>query len=542
MDPKELLSALSDPAAFPDAGPDVRVVQTHISMVFLTGERVYKVKKPVAFWGLVDYRTLEQRRRYCEEEVRLDRRFAPEIYLGVLPVVRDAAGRVRVGGEGEILDYAVVMRRWPDGSTLEDRIRAGTAVHDDVVAIARWLAAFHATAAGSETVAFEGRPEVYEGVVDANLRGTQAAVPALFPADLHGAFADRIHRRLRDARPTLDRRARERRLVDGHGDLRAEHAVWIPGGGGGEGAGSDSGSGVWRLVDGIEFSTTLRSIDPLSDVAFLAMDLAALGRRDLSHALLSAYLEARPDADAAELLPIYLAQRAHVRAAVGARVAVDANVGAVAREAGRRSALRHLVLATAYAFTGDRPPLVVIAGPSGVGKSAIARELAPLLDADEIASDRVRKELAGLAPTARVTGAAQDALYSPEMSVRTYAEIVARARAALVAGRGAILDATFLKRAWRETAYAMARGVGARVVLLWCEAPPEVVRERLAARAATNTDPSDATVEVYARQLADCERPTGAEPVPTIRFDTREAPSAVVGAVGSALWGAAGPG
>jgi len=542
VDPRELLSALSDPAAFPEAGPDVRVVQTHISMVFLTGDRVYKVKKPVAFWGLVDYRTLERRRHYCEEEVRLDRRFAPEIYLGVLPVVRDAAGRVRLGGEGEILDYAVVMRRYPDGSTLEDRIRAGTAVRDDVVAIARWLAAFHAKAAGNASVAFEGRPDVYEGVVDANLRGTQAAVPALFPADLHRAFAEKIHRRIADARDTLDRRVRERRLVDGHGDLRAEHAVWIAGGGGGAGAGPGSGPGVWRLVDGIEFSTTLRSIDPLSDVAFLAMDLAALGRRDLSHALLDAYLEARPDADAPELLPIYLAQRAHVRAAVGARVAVDANVGAPAREAGRHSAVRHLVLATAYAFTGDRRPLVVLAGPSGVGKSAIARELAPLLDADVISSDVVRKELAGLSPTARSTGAARDALYAPEMSVRTYAEIIARARVALAAGRGAILDATFLKRPWRDAAYAMAREVGARVVLVWCEAPVEVVRERLAARAAANADASDATFGVYERQLAECEPPTSAEPVPVVRFDTREAPPAVVGAIGSALWGATGPG
>ena len=537
MDPRELLTALSDPAAFPEAGPDVRVVQTHISMVFLTGERVYKVKKPVAFWGLVDYRSLERRRHYCEEEIRLDRRFAPEIYLGVLPVVRDATGRVRVGGEGEILDYAVVMRRYPEGSTLEDRIRAGTAVRDDVVAIARWLAAFHAKAAGNASVAFEGRPDVYEGVVDANLRGTQAAVPALFPADLHRAFAERIHRRIADARDTLDRRVRERRLVDGHGDLRAEHAVWIEGGGGG-GTGAN---GAWRLVDGIEFSTTLRSIDPLSDVAFLAMDLAALGRRDLSHALLDAYLEARPDADAPELLPIYLAQRAHVRAAVGARVAVDANVGALAREAGRHSALRHLVLATAYAFTGDRPPLVVLAGPSGVGKSAIAHELSPLLDADVIASDVVRKELAGLPPKVRVTGAAQDALYSTEMSVRTYAEIVARARAALAAWRGAILDATFLKRAWRESAYAMARAADARPVLVWCDAPLEVVRERLAARAAADTDASDATIEVYERQLAEREPPTGAEPVPVVRFDTREAPAAVVGAIGSALWGAVGP-
>ena len=534
MDPRELLSALSLPSAFPEAGPDVRVIQTHISMIFLTGERVYKVKKPVHFWGLVDYRTLERRRFYCEEEVRIDRRFAPEIYLGVLPVVRDAGGRIRVGGavaNAEILDYAVVMRRFPDGATLEDRIHDGTAAPADVETIARALATLHTATSGNATVAFEGRPDVFERVLEANLKGTEAAVPALYPAPLHRAFADRLRRRLADARTTLDRRVEERRLVDGHGDLRAEHAVWLPAGFGG-------GGGAWRLIDAIEFSTILRCIDPLADVAFLAMDLAFQGRRDLSHVLLDAYLGARPDADAAELLPIYLSQRAHVRMAVDARVAVDATVGEAARARAQRSATRHLLQATAYAHAGDRPTLVLVAGPSGVGKSAVTRTLAPILDADVFASDVVRKELAGIAPTTRVIGAACDALYAPSMSARTYAELEARAGRVL-AGRGAsILDATFLRRDQRARVYALARAHAARIVLLWGSASLELVRERIAARAAEGADPSDATLDIHRAQLAEMDAPDDAtEWVPIVRFDAKDDVAAVLLPVAAALWG-----
>ena len=532
MDPHELLSALSLPSAFPEAGPDVRVIQTHISMVFLTGERVYKVKKPVAFWGLIDYRTLELRRFYCEEEVRLGRRFAPEIYLGVQPVVRDADGRVRVGAPdpgAEIIDHAVVMWRYPDGSTLEDRIRAGTVVREDVVAVARSLAALHEQAAGDATVAHEGRPEAFDGVVRANLAGTEAAVPAIFSAELHRAIATRLLARLASARATLDRRAGERRLVEGHGDLRAEHVVWIEGGPGG-------GRGNWRLIDCIDFSKKLRCIDPLSDVAFLAMDLAFQGRRDLAHALLDTYLERRPDADAAELLPIYLAYRALVRAAVDARVAVDANVGDAARKRANRSAMRHLVQATAYAHAGERRTLLVVAGPSGVGKSAIARELAQILDAEVISSDVVRKELAGLAPAARVKGAAQDALYAPEMSARTYAEIVARAEKALGANGIVILDATFLPRDTRERAYATARTHGARVVLLWGSATLELVRGRIAARATAGTDPSNATLDVHLAQLTQVEPPVADEGIPVVFFDAKDDVASVLAPVALALW------
>jgi predicted kinase len=181
---------------------------------------------------------------------------------------------------------------------------------------------------------------------------------------------------------------------------------------------------------------------------------------------------------------------------------------------------------------------VLVAGPSGVGKSAVTRELAPILDADVFASDVVRKDLAGIAPTARATGAACDALYAPSMSARTYAELEARAGRALARRGAAILDATFLRRDQRARVYALARAQDARVVLLWGSASPELVRERIAARASAGADPSDATFDVHRAQLAEMEAPDAAtEGVPVVRFDARDDVAAVLVPVAAALWG-----
>jgi len=527
VEPRELLSALSVPSAFPEAGPDVRVVQTHISMVFVTGERAYKVKKPVAFWGLLDYRTLDARRHCCEEEIRINRRTAPEIYLGVLPITRDAAGTVRVGGRGEIIDHCVVMRRFDESGTLAARLHAGAVAPRDLVDVAHVVVRLHACAAGDRAVAHEGRPDVFERVIRNNLAGTQAAVPALLPAALHDACATRLLARLAAARPTLERRAREGRLVEGHGDLRAEHVVHVEGLGGPKGR--PGGGGGWRLVDAIEFSTALRAIDPLADLAFLAMDLAFERRRDLARVFLDAALAARSDPDADELLPLHVAQRAHVRCAVDVRTAVDATVSEEARARARRSAVRHLVQATAWAHAGDRAPFVVVAGPSGVGKSTLAHEAGALLDAEVFSSDVVRKEI--FAPSTP-----PDVLYGSDATQRTYAELERRAEAIRVAGRAVVLDATYLSRAWRARAFAAAARAGARCVLAWGSAPLDVAGERIAARAAAANDPSDATIEVHRSQLTLAEPPADDEGVPVVRFDAREDVVDVLARVANALF------
>lgn len=514
MDPTELLTGLARPGAFPRAGPTVEVRQTHISMVFLTGDRVYKVKKPVALWGFLDYSTPERRRALCEEEVRLNRRLAPDVYLGVEPVVvRD--GRPAVGGPGEVVDWCVVMRRLADEATLAHRVHAGLADASEADAVGRYVAAFHDRAAVGATGPAVV-PVAFARVLRQNFLATRAAVPAVFPAALHAWLDRRMAWLLRRHRRTLARRLREGRAVDGHGDLRAEHLVRAAG----------PGATSWIAIDALEYAPAMRRIDPLSDVAFLAMDLASLGRRDLGDALLRAYVGARGDPDAGALLPLFLAFRAHVRAKVDAHRAREPEIPPPDRASALVGARHHLALAWSWARTGLVPPLVLLAGAAGTGKSHAARRVAPWLGADVYASDVERKRLAGLAPTARVEGPALAALYSREMSIRTYDAIGGLAVRALAAGRPAVLDATFLLRAARARAVAAARAVGAPTVVVELTVPDDVARARLLARARAGGDPSDATVEVRRAQLAESEPVGDAEADVVLRADASGEPDA----------------
>lgn len=536
MDPLELLTDLARPEALPEAGPSVEVRQTHISLVFLTGDRVYKVKKTLALWGFLDYSTLEARRRCCEEEVRINRRLAPDVYLGVAPVVRRAGrlvvgdGWLQVGGGGQArpgdppaLDWAVVMRRLRDEDTLAHRIATGVTTAAEVEDVGRLVAAFHAGARTAQASRI-ARPIAFARILRQNFLATRAEAATLGPS-LHAWLDRRVARLLRDARATIVRRHRAGVPVDGHGDLRAEHVV----------RDARPGRPPWLVIDGIEFAPTLRCIDPLSDAAFLAMDLASLGRRDLADAYLAAYLAARPDADAPALLPLFLAYRAHVRAKVDAHRAGEPEIPAPDRAAALEGARRHLALAWSYARLGTPPPLVLLAGPSGAGKSAVARALAPVLGAEVVSSDVERKRLAGLAPSARVEGPALEALYGREMSLRTYAALEAKAAAALAAGRPVLLDATYLLRGARASAVAVARRLGCPAAILALEVAPDLARARIEARAVAGTDPSDATWAVHQAQVAAAEPVTAGEADAVVRHDAARPPASALGPLLEAL-------
>ena len=493
MDVRELLAGLSHPSAFPRSGDAVEVVQTHVSVVFLTGDRVYKVKKSVVLWGLIDQTALSTRQRLCREEVRLNRRTAPDVYLGVEPVVRRGAA-LAVGGRGEVVDAAVVMRRIEKGAGLLERVEAGLADAAELEDFGRFVRAFHDRAERGERVARAGRPVAFARVLRRNSRALAAFPADVVPRGIAVHFARRFARLLRDRRAILAHRAREGRVVEGHGDLRLEHAVLEEGPEGPR----------WAVIDGIEFSEALRCLDPLSDALFLSMDLLAHGRPDLAAAYEAGWSAAGADPDAAALAPLWLSYRAQVRALVDAQRSVAPEVAEEARAAARRSAGRRLLLAWRLAREGP-PPLVVLVGPSGVGKSVVARAVAPLLDAVVVQSDVVRKRLAGLEPTERAGGEALARLYAPGMSTRTYAACLEEAEAALRRGRAAVLDATFLRRSAREQAAALARRRGSPLSFLSIEAPEALVRERLERRVAADTDPSDAGPLVHASQRVEAE-------------------------------------
>lgn len=503
----ELIDGLRAPGAL-EPGAAAECVQTHISVVFLTPRYAWKLKKPLRLWGLVDYGTLAARRHWCEEEVRVNRRLAPDLYLGVREVRRGLGGRIGLTGAGEVVAHLVQMQRIAPGATWSERLDAGVLEAAEVRAGAERIAAFHGAVRLPEGGRALARPAGFARVLRQNFRGTAEHVPARFPPRVHAGLATRLARRLRAARGRLAARVAEGRAVDGHGDLRLDHVL--------------RHQGRLVVIDAVEFTARLRHVDPLSDLAFLAVDLVARGRPDLARVLEEAYLQHAPDPDAAALLPLFRAYRAHVRAKVSAVTAAAAEVPAAQRAANDRAARRWLATAWGQARLGAPGVLLVLRGLSGTGKSTLASRLAPWLGARIVRSDLVRKDLLGLAPTARPQGAAREAAYSEEMGRRTYAELLRRGLAHARAGASVILDATYLRADSRAEVQAAAQRAGLAHVLLDVTCAPQVVRERIAARAARDDDASDADWKVYLEQAATQEPLTPAERTQAVPFASEE--------------------
>ncbi len=493
---EELLRDLGRPAAYGlDDDEHVDVIQTHISVVFLAGDRAYKVKKPAKFWGLVDYSTFDLRRHWCEEEVRLNQRLAPNVYVGVRPVVR-REGRLFVGGEGEVVEHAVVMVRLAEGATWAERLAADTVAHDDVEHVARMIAHFHAQHPLDADTTEHDPVELFDDVLRRNFASTEQATGDVFPQAPHDRAVARMRALLDDARPTLAQRVADGRTVDGHGDLRPDHVVFH--------------AGRWDIIDCVEFTTRLRHVDPLSDLAFLSMGLTVLGRPDLGRHLEEAYVKASGEGDADLLLPLFRAYRAHVRAMVGFVTSQEEEISESQRAACVTSARRYFALAWAESFAGATPPIVVLRGPSGTGKSVLASSFAALLRADIIRSDVVRKELLGMEPTDRPDEEAKADVYGADMSRRTYSALLDYARTAVTRGHCAILDATYLLRSSRDEARALARELRVPFAIIDITCEPDVIRERLAKRTARGDDASDADFSIYEQQMQEAD-PLGDE-------------------------------
>ena len=499
---RALLERLHDPVVWGAQPEDsVDVIETHISVVLLVGTRAFKIKKPVRHWGIVDYSTPEARLHYCHEEVRLNRRLAPEIYLGVVALVPldDAKpgmlGPVDVEPDdpppGDAVVFAVHMVRYAPNATLRALVRDELITFMSIARLAERIAAFHRDGRLTPQQARLALPSALAGVLRRNFRGTAAYMPERFPRSVHEGLRRRLWRRLWQSRHAIRRRIAEGRMVNGHGDMRLEHVVRY--------------KGRSVVVDCVEFSPMLRHIDPLSDVAFLSMDLVHYGRSDLADLLEHHYLEETADVDAAQLLPLYRAYRSHVRACVHVARAGQLPIGHPAHHAAVREAQTHIALAWSFARGGATPPLILLFGLSGSGKSVVARALGPSLRAVLLQSDVIRKELVGLQATDRVEGEEKSALYSDEMSKRTYEEMHAQARLALQEGSAVILDATYLRRASRSDARAIAEVEGAPFAIVHVTCPPEVAHARLRERAARDDDPSDAGVEVYEAQRGSME-------------------------------------
>jgi aminoglycoside phosphotransferase family enzyme/predicted kinase len=488
MELTDLISALSEPSAYPDRAGQVEVVQTHISVVFLVGEHVYKVKKPLKL-GFVDFGTLDKRRHFCEEEVRLNARLAPEVYLGVVPIVARGSG-VRVAAPGEPIEWAVKMQRLPDEATLESRLLRGGVGAELIAAVGRRIAAFHSAAETSPRIAAFGRFEVVARNARDNFEQSRAHVGTT----ISGAVFDRLRSRtdevLAEQRWLIDARAARGVPRDTHGDLRLDHVYIL----------EDTSPPRMLIIDCVEFNEGFRFADPVADMAFLAMDLKFEGRADLAAALAEAWFGASRDDEGRALLPLYTSYRAAVRGKVEGFRQAEPEVPDAARAEALARARGYWLLALVELEPPRRKPcLVLVGGLPGTGKSTLAAALAQRGGYRVIRSDVVRKELAGVPPEQQAGHAFGGGIYTLEWNERTYAECLRRAEELLFEGQRVIVDASFREDASRAAFLEAARRWRVPCQFLVCQAAPQAIRARLAAR---TRDVSDADWTVYQQAAA----------------------------------------
>jgi aminoglycoside phosphotransferase family enzyme/predicted kinase len=502
-----LVDALADPAVYshPVGSVDrVERIETHISWVLLAGDSVYKIKKPLDL-GFLDFTTLERRRFYCEEEVRLNRRTAPELYLGVVAIT-GSPEHPELDGDGEPIEYAVRMRRFDTEQGFDRLLERGALDAAQVIDLAGQLAELHAVAAVAD-------PESDQGTFD------DVAEPV---RDNFDVLADKVDARQRDGLARLrawsedqlgaqnariERRRRAGFVRECHGDAHLGNVALY--------------RGRAMLFDCIEFSPALRWIDVVNDLAFTIMDLRDRGAESLAWVLLDEYLARTGDFDGLHLLPLYSAYRAGVRAKVQS-FALDQSEDAAAREALDDEIAGYLGLAERIA--GERRPAVIITtGLSGSGKSWLARRLIGRVGLVRVRSDVERKRLHGLPAEARSGSALEGQLYTPGASERTYARLVEAAGAICAAGYPALIDAAFLKRWQRDRLRRMAAAHGLRFRIIHCTAPASTLADRVQAREEQGKDASEAGLDVLELQQRSAEPLSEAELADTIVVDTREA-------------------
>lgn len=491
-DSARLVRALLDPARYPHPAGPLELIETHISYVLLTGPYAYKLKKPLRL-PFLDFSTLELRRRFCEEELALNRRLAPDLYLDVVPI-GGTADAPEIGATPAI-EYAVKLVQFDPRATA-DRLIARNALDRALLEqFAETVARFHGAAPAAEGK-HPGRLAIEN--VDELAAALEAAHIDLDAAEL-AAFT-------RAAAARLDTAFAKRRscgaVREVHGDLHLENVVLH--------------DGRLRAFDALEFDRTMRSMDVIDEVAFLAMDFTAHARPDLAHVFLNRYLEVTGDYEGAVCFGFYTLYRALVRAKVRAIKAAQAGTAAAEQVAP--------YLALARRLTKPRAPrLILTYGLSGSGKTTITSELVARLPAVRIRSDLERKRLAGVDPAVHDDLDVGEGRYDAAATERTYSALAAAADAALSGGLDVIVDATFLSRDRRRAFEPIAARRRAGLAILACEAPEAVLRERIRARAAARSDASEATEAVLDAQLRAAEPPLEHETGHVIRADTTAA-------------------
>jgi aminoglycoside phosphotransferase family enzyme/predicted kinase len=498
-------ATMSNPSFYPAAPARVEVIQTHISWIFIAGEDVFKVKKAVNF-GFLDFTTLEKRKFYCEEEVRLNRRLAPEIYLGVKAISLNRDGQI-VWDDGEdIVEYAVHMKKIPAEKMLKTLLHSPDFDPKQLTAVAGKLVRFHQEAETGGAIDQSGDIETIRFNHEENFSQTEPFIGITLTPSCHNFIRSWARQFLHQHVVLFRRRVAEHRIRDCHGDLHLEHIV----------------IDVDQIIifDCIEFNERFRFGDVAAEVAFLSMDLDFNGYDISSELFVRSYTEQSRDNEIPELIDFYRCYYAFVRGKVTGFRLNDPHLPPSQRDDVVRMAGKYFDLAYTYAARLEQPTLIITAGLMGSGKSVLARELSSLIGTTIIQMDVLRKELLAIPPTEHRLEEFGQGIYSSDMTDRIYGHALTKAADVLGTGRSVIIDASFKRKEHRLKASDLAASMKADFFVLECICSDSCALSRLESRINVSSEASDGRPEIYDIQKHDFDPVREFGPSVHLKLDT----------------------
>lgn len=503
-DDQVLAESLRNPALYDHPVESVKLIETHVSRVLLTGCYVYKIKKPLDL-GFLDFSTLEKRRICCLDELRLNRRLAKDYYLDVVAIT-GTPQHPAINGDGPVIEYAVKMRQFPQPAQLDRMASRGRLEPRHMDLLAEKLAAFHHAIREPRTAGGFGDPQTIRRQAMENFQRIDKVIDDRDDRQRLQALRDWTEQEYQARRAVFAERKAHGFVRECHGDLHLRNIALVD---------NDP-----LIFDCIEFSQALRCIDVMSEIAFLVMDLDDHRLDRLAQRFLNGYLERTGDYAGLAVLRFYRVYRAMVRAMVGVLRSAQEDVDQRLREQLLDEFRGYLELAEKT--RGDACPAIVIThGLSGSGKSTVAEALVEHWPAIRVRSDVERKRLFGLAAGANSRSATGDGLYSANASRETYARLASLATDVVASGYTAIIDATFLEQAERGRFRELAEHLQVPFVILHCQAPRDELRRRVRQRQRDGGDPSEANESVLKYQFAHADPITDAERPLVVEVDTR---------------------
>ncbi|MGV8059510.1 MAG: AAA family ATPase [Smithellaceae bacterium] len=508
MTTSKLVESMMCPNFYPHKPAAIELVQTHISYVFIAGDIVYKIKKPVNF-GFLDFTSLEKRKYYCEEELRLNKRLAPSIYLDVVSISEDSTGNIILGTGEKVIDYAVRMKKLPLNKMLKTLLANGKADEKVMDAVAGKIAAFHREAETGGRIDEMGSIATIRRNQEENFEQTQKYIDVTIPEYQYHFIKTYVEKFLTEKKALFAKRVANSKIRDCHGDLHLEHICIAD---------------EIMIFDCIEFNERFRFGDVAAEVAFLTMDLDFNGYPQQAEYFVKSYIGYSGDTDMFTLLNFYRCYYAYVRGKVISFRLDQKDIPADERSQITKTAERYFDLAYTYAARLEKPVLILTAGLMGCGKSYQARHLAARLGAQIIRTDVLRKELLNINPTDRHHVEFGQGIYSEDISRLTYDKAYELANSAIKSGKPVIIDASFKRRSERQKAMQMAQKLDIPFYIIECTCRDEIVKLRLDKRAQEKTNASDGRWEIYAAQKNDFDEIDEVSDSQHFKIDTSENP------------------